>query len=267
MRNSNYIALICFLSLVSFGVKGQILNVDRENGEDTIQKKFRCSITLSFSSDKQKKNLVDVGSTNELDFFLSKNHLLVALAQTEMTFNGSQAIENNGFVQIRLRDNDSRKLYPDYFTQYQWNGVQGMEYRFLGGVNLRARFLEAKKSDLYASIGVFYESEKWNPNLSSYAFSTDSISSVFRNLMRLNVSSKYAFKFGEKIDLSGSTFVQFPFNNYFLSPRWFIDCNLNFDVTKHFAFVIHYDHNFDVYRPLPIDKYYYSLTLGAKFHL
>ena len=51
-------------------------------------------------------------------------------------------------------------------------------------------------------------------------------------------------------------------NNYFTSPRWFFDSNLFFTVNKHLEFTIHYDHNLDTYRPLPIDYYYYSISTG-----
>lgn len=48
-----------------------------------------------------------------------------------------------------------------------------MEYRGLGGMNLRMRWLEKKRSDLYTSIGVFYENEKWNPNLKSFGYKSN----------------------------------------------------------------------------------------------
>jgi hypothetical protein len=186
------------------------------------------------------------------------------LSQTEVSFNGKQTLENNGFFQLRFRDNDSRKIAPDFFTQYQWNGVQGMEHRALLGCNARFRWLDKKQSDLYTSIGAFYESEKWNPFINAYAFEKDSLSIVNRNIFRLNTSAKFAFKIAKNIDFAGTTFVQFPLNSNFITPRWFFDSNLYFTVNKHIGFTIHYDHNFDTYRPLPIDDYYYSITTGIQ---
>ena len=139
-----------------------------------------------------------------------------------------------------------------------------MERRALIGANARMRWLEKKQSDLYTSIGVFYESEKWNPFLNSYAFQKDSLGIVNRNMFRLNTSAKFAFKIAKNIDFAGTTFVQFPLNSNFITPRWFFDSNLYFTVNKHLGFTIHYDHNFDTYRPLPIDDYYYSITTGIQ---
>jgi hypothetical protein len=64
------------------------------------------------------------------------------------------------------------------------------------------------------------------------------------------------------VDFAVTTFVQFPMNCHFTTPRWFFDSNLFFTVNKHLEFTIHYDHNLDAYRPLPIDNYYYSISTG-----
>ena len=261
--NMKSLFLILFYFLFS-SINAQVLNIDREIENDTAFHRVRASFSFNFSNDKQKRNLLDFSNSSEIDYFLKNKYLFILLSQTEVSFNGKQALENNGFFQLRFRDNDSRKIAPDFFTQYQWNGVQGMERRALIGANLRMRWLEKKQSDLYTSIGAFYESEKWNPNLSSYAFQKDSTDIVNRNLLRLNTSAKFAFKISKNIDFAGTTFVQFPLNSHFITPRWFFDSNLYFTVNKHLGFTIHYDHNFDTYPPLPIDNYYYSITTGIQ---
>lgn len=258
---------ICGIWIVifhSFITHSQVLNIDRVTETDSISKKIRAYTTLSFSNEKQKKALIDFTNKTELNYFLPKKYLVVFLSQVDMAFNGKTINENNGFFQARFRDNDSRKISPDVFTQYQWNGIQGMEYRFLNGINARFKFLEKKKSDLYTGIGVFYEAEKWNPNLPSFAFKSAALNTVYRNMFRLNCSAKFAIKLSKAVDFSGSTFVQFPLNAHFGSSRWFFDSNLNFNVSKYWSFILHYDHNFDAFRPLPIDQYYYAMTLGIQ---
>lgn len=244
----------------------QVLNIDRENGQDTSIKRNLFNINFSFNLDKQKKNLLEFSSQLENDFFLKKKNLVwISLAQTDASFNGSAILENNGYFQMRLRDNDKRRVYPDYFVQYQWNGVWGLQNRALAGCNARFRFWESRKDDLYAGIGFFYEYEKWNPSVSAFAFNKDSLNIVYRSIPRLNLSAKTAVKLKDGIDLSTSTFVQFPMNEqfkHFLNPRWFIDLNLFMAVTKHVSVQVHFDHNFDTYRPLPIDNWYYNFNIG-----
>jgi hypothetical protein len=258
--------LSCFVYILCATLYGQILNVDRQKIKDTVFKRNRFYLNFGFKLDRQRQNLIQFNSQGENDFFFKKEKLIwITLAQTNASFNGASILENNGYFQMRLRDNDSRRVYPDYFIQYQWNGVLGLQNRALAGCNVRFRFREKKKDDLYAGIGLFYEYEKWNPFMTSFAFSQDSADIVYRAIPRLNVTAKAAIQLKEGIDLSGSTFIQFPLNEQFtnfINPRWFIDIKLYCEITKHVAVVINYDHNFDTYRPLPIDIYYYNANVG-----
>lgn len=253
--------------ILTGNIISQVLNIDREIDSDTLFRRVRANFNFTFSTDKQKNNLIDFSNISEIDYFLKNKYLFVFLAKSELAFSGLTALENNGFFQLRFRDNDSRKISPDLFLQYQWNGVQGIERRSLLGINARMRWMEKRKSDLYSGIGVFFEAEKWNPFLSAYAFDNASVGIVNRNLFRLNTSAKFAFNISKNIDFVGATFVQFPLNSYFLTPRWFFDANLFFSVNKHLEFTIHYDHNLDTYRPLPIDNYYYSISTGVNIKI
>ncbi|MFN5441313.1 MAG: hypothetical protein ACK5AR_05615 [Flavobacteriia bacterium] len=53
------IITLCCVFFLSH-TKAQILNVDRENGQDSIARKQLFSWNVSFSSDKQKKNLLEL---------------------------------------------------------------------------------------------------------------------------------------------------------------------------------------------------------------
>lgn len=262
--NNKILTLFVFISLWAHA---QVLNVDRENGQDSTKKQFLASFAGSFSSDKQKNKFVEFSNSTELDYILKNHYFFVLLNQTDIAFNGKNAIENNGFIQLRFRDNDTRFIAPDAYAQFQWNGIWGLESRSLAGLNARINCLEKKKSDLYFSIGAFYEMERWNPQLSSYAFKTDNLSFVYREMLRLNTVTKFAFKIGKKIDFAGISYIQFPLNNNFLKPRWVFDSNLYFEFSKNLNFLIHYDFNYDDYRPLPIDPFYYSLNFGVQFKI
>jgi hypothetical protein len=255
----------CFIFFIfSFKIISQVLNVDRENGQDSTKKKFLASFTGSFSSDKQKNKFIEFSNSTELDYFLKNHYFLVLLNQTDIAYNGKNSIEDNGFVQLRFRDNDTRTIAPDFYTQFQWNGIWGLESRSIAGVNARLNCLEKKKSDLYISAGAFYELERWNTKLSSYAYKTGTDTFVYREMLRLNMVTKFAFKIGEKIDFAGISYLQFPLNKNFLNPRWVFDSNLYFEISRNLNFLIHYDFNYDEFRPLPIDQFYYSLNLGVQ---
>lgn len=258
--------LTLVLLLCAFQLKAQVLNVDRSIGGDTVFRRDKFSINLGFNMDKQRRNLVQLMAQLENDFFFKKKNLIwITLLNTDASFNGKAILENNGYFQMRLRDNDTRRMYPDYYLQYQWNAVWGLQRRALAGCNLRFRFWEKRNDDLYASIGAFYEYEKWNPNVSGFGFAQDSLTQVERYIPRLNTSLKTSVKLTSAVDLAATSFIQFPMNQEFknfLSPRWILDMRISFLVTKHLTIQVHYDHSYDGYRPLPIDEYYYNLNVG-----
>jgi len=86
-------------------------------------------------------------------------------------------------------------------------------------------------------------------------------------MFRLNISVKHALKITENIDFSGISFLQFPINKNFEKPRWFYDSKLNFNINKYITLNLHYEHNLDLYRALPIESYYYSFTTGIQIKL
>ena len=59
-------------------LNAQVLNIDRENGQDTIPKNFGMVMGVDFASDKQQNDFIELSSSSELDFFL-KNDLLIVL--------------------------------------------------------------------------------------------------------------------------------------------------------------------------------------------
>lgn len=252
-----------FIAINSFS---QVLNVDRETETDTLKKAYYGVVDIDFSADKQQNTIFSTNSKVEFGKFLKKDLILILINSTQMILNGEESIENNGYFQLRFRDNDKRKLFPDSYAQYQWNNIIGMQQRYILGSNLRVNWIEKKGTDLYTGIGGFYENEVWETNGSAFEV-VDTNYREIRSLFRLNTTIKFAKKINDKIDFSGVNYLQFPLNDSFKLPRWFLNFQINMAVTNKLSFLIQYEHNYDLYRPLPIDDLYYSLTFGVKIQL
>lgn len=69
------------------------------------------------------------------------------------------------------------------------------------------------------------------------------------------------------MDFAFVNYVQFPMNSNFVKPHWFFDSNLNIAFSKMWSPVVHFEHNYDLYRPKPIDSYYYALTIGLRLQM
>ncbi|MFM1893638.1 MAG: hypothetical protein RIQ90_804 [Bacteroidota bacterium] len=246
----------------------QILTVESELYRDTTSgKKIGATLSLAFSNSKQRKNLLDFSSRGEFDVYFKNRYALIFLGRTDATYNGKTVLQNNGYLQIRYRDQDSRKFSLEPSLQAQWNGIQGMEYRFLTSLNLRMRWLTRPKANLYTGLGTFYEMERWNPLLGGYAFAMGDSSIILRNMFRLNLTSKYTLQLGTFVTWTGMTYVQFPINQHFNTPRWVFDTQFLFKLNKHLSFTINYNHNLDFFRPLPIDPYFYATSSGIRISI
>lgn len=103
MISVSHIKISIVVIFCSILAQAQVLNVDRENGQDSTKKRFSASFTCSFSSDKQKNKFIEFSNSTELDYFLKNHYFFVLLNQTDVAYNGKSTIEDNGFVQLRYR--------------------------------------------------------------------------------------------------------------------------------------------------------------------
>lgn len=261
----NKLPLIIFLTLL-FSISSfcQILNADRLISDDTIFKRWKGFADISFSTDKIKNSLLDGSSRIEMNRYLKNDYILVASINNDFTFNGNDAIQNEGFTQIRFRDNDKHNWSNESFIQYQWNGALGMDYRKVVGSNVRKRLFEKKKIDLYAGLGLFYEVEQWNWNGVENSEQYTETPTLNRSIVRLNHYWKMAYKLNDNMDISAVSYFQLPLNKDIANLRWFFELNTYIKMTKNTNFVIHWDHTYDNYRLVPISNYYYSLNFGIQ---
>jgi hypothetical protein len=266
MINQKWTEFLVVFLLTPFLSWSQILNSDREGTEDSVFKKWKFSGALTFSADKQKSSLFDVSSNLELYRNFINNYYIIGLVKNDAIYNGKSSIQNEGQLQLRYRDNDTRKYSIEYFTQYQWNGAWGMEFRYLFGSNLRMKFFEEKKSDLYIALGLFREWERWNWSGVRKVPIPPDAQSIENKIYRLNSYAKYSIKLNDKIDISTLSYLQFPLQGSFFNPRWYFESNLYLTVGKHINFLIHWDHIMDKRRLVPIDNFYYTFTTGIQFN-
>lgn len=265
MIDTKSIALYILITFCKTSLLGQVLNIDREIEIDSLHDKIETYVNLSFNTDKLKKELIDLSVKIESDLFIKNNYVLVALYSNDVTLNGSDFIQNQGYLHFRFRDHEKRKYSSESFIQYQWNGPLGMDYRQLAGNNLRYKILEKQNIDFYTGVGLFYEIEQWNLNGINSTADPIQPNLFNRQLFRLNSYFKTAYQVNENVDISTITYFQFPLNSNILNARWFFDLNTTLKIGKKSNCVIHWDNTFDNYRLVPISNFYYSLSIGLQF--
>jgi hypothetical protein len=257
------LCLVYFYTNISYG---QVLDADRTK-PDSSAKKLNCVIGITGSIDKQKKNLVDGATSVDLSNNIFNNHIIIFKGTFDFTTNGNEFLQNSGYLHLRFRDNDTRLLSPEYFIQYQWNGLLGMKGRKLVGTNLRWMVLDRTyKNDLFLGLGVMYEDEGWNykgvNSITDYSLYNDTTVQK----IRINQYIKCAFSIGNNIDFVLSNFIQSDIKNIF-KPRISTNVAINFQLHKHFGLSINSESMYDLNPVVPIDKFIYStkLQLNIKF--
>jgi hypothetical protein len=252
-----------FLALGFSGMaelQAQVINADRNVTTDSLHpNRPKGLLSFSASADKQRRNLVDVSSSADFSFFLPKRIVAVFLAKNDLTTNGSELVQNAGMLHLRFRDNDSRTIYPELFTQFQWNGVLGMEGRFLIGGNARWKFIHESEHDLFFGLGMMSETEKWNNNgVPAERLSADLPPSILVQRLRLNQYVKWAWRISPKTDFVFFNFLQAPSDSP-LQPRLASHLELNFTPSSFLGFSVVLDSMYDTRPVVPIDRFYYSL--------
>jgi len=255
--------LVCKGSLHS-----QILNVDRENGQDSISKRISIAANVGLSVDRQQVYLTQGTSGFELAIRSNRKHLLLLKTEISALFANQDPLEENGFATIRFRDQDSRTIYPDLYLQYQWNTVLGLKHRWVAGGNCRLKFVDNERFDLFGSIGVFYENEVWDPAISQFTFSDSTIllGQQARILARLNTYLKTGVNISKTSDIVIINYVQFPLSNAFFKPRWHLQASLITAISKRIELYLRYSHVFDVFRVLPINSFFFVTDVGIQIN-
>ena len=251
----------CFLATQS-----QVLNIDREVGSDTVLKKWEVVTGISISSDKQKKNLIDINSNVEVNRNTKNHRVLLGVFRNDAVFSGKNTLQDEGMFHIRFRDKDFRKFSIEEYIQYQWNGAWGLRYRYLGGTNLRIRWIEKKHFDFYSGTGFFREWEKWDWSGVKENLLPLDAQIRSRKSFRMNNYVKVSAKIAETVDFTTTSFLQFPLNGNFWQPRWYIEANLYVNAGRHTNFVFHWDHIIDNKKVVPIESFYYSFSTGIQLN-
>lgn len=264
--NSSKSMLLCGLFIGSFSISAQILNVDREKGQDSLSQRISLAANIGLSIDRQQVYLTQGTAGLEVALRSNKKHLLLIKAEGSALFANDQALEENGFATIRFRDQDFRTIYPDLFIQYQWNTVLGLKHRWVAGGNARLKLLDNQNLDLFASIGGFYENEVWDPSISQFTFEDSILQSGIRQriLARANSYLKSGIRISKSTDLVLINYIQFPLSSDFLKPRWHLQASFITSISKRIEFYLRYSHVYDVFRVLPINSFFFVTDFGIQ---
>jgi hypothetical protein len=244
--------------LLSFSLKGQILNIDKTDTADYVrQTKASFNLNSGLEIDQQKETLYDATNTAEM-MLQEYKELFILAASYRFTYNGPDDILNAGYVHLRYRHDYKNRIQPEPFVQYQWDNKRGIRYRALGGINVRYNFWKGDRFDLNCGAGPMYETEKWDYTAVDSGKVPLNAQPIVRRLWKINSYLRLDWKISANSDVTFNVFLQTRPDRF--QPRIAPHAQWDIKAGKHVGFSIAYTGLYDTRPVVPIEKFYYSLS-------
>lgn len=153
------------LVLISIGLKGQILKVDKSHLATDSAGYFTGVMDASFNvnnraSTPDRQN-VYVGINQNADMvYVGDRHATVLISGINYFKIGDGPLVYNGSAHVREVFNRKETLSPEIYGQAQFDESRNMELRWLLGGGMRWNVLRGENS-LHLGLGTFREHERW----------------------------------------------------------------------------------------------------------
>ena len=241
--------LVLFSALPSYS---QIVNIENKRlgkGEG-----FSGNIDLNLNFTMNSKQLLQIGDKLKVAYTKKKSHVMLLTDHSFVKSEGEDFV-NRGYYHVRynLTLKDSGRVDWEVYQQGQFNKIQKINLRLIGGTGFRFGLLKHKKYDLNIGTGFMGEYEELIDN----GVSRDVLSSSY-----LSFDGQFAEGFG----MNTITYFQpkmIDFGNYRLAN----ETQLRFKINKYLTFKVIYSLAHDS-RDIPeVRKTNYILknTLSFKF--
>lgn len=224
-----FLFLLFFLQ--TFLAKAQIVNI--ENMRLATKKEgFTGSVDLSLNFTMNTVQLLQIGDRARIGYKKKKHHILL-LTDHSLIRTNSLSIVNLGFEHVRYNYSfkDSGAVILELFEQAQFNKIQKINLRLLGGVGLRFHLLDQQHYQLNIGTGFMAEYEE----LIDFGISNDILSNNYIS---------FDGQFSEHIGMNVITYFQpklIDFGNYRLSN----ETQLRFIINKHLTYRVIYSLSHD----------------------
>lgn len=259
LLNRVVLITLCLYSFIA--VNAQILTVDSQIEEEGEQRSFFGTVNAGFDYDEIEGKVFELESNMDLNYVLKKG-LLVSVSQFDMTSSDGERAIDTGFSHLRYIQNYNAKITPEYFIQFQWDGVRGMKSRWIEGANLRFELLRDSLSKVFVGTGLFYETEVWDTRavINNDASVLNNIKNISSKTVKLNFYFKVNKNITNTMDAIFISYFQFPISNAFQLPRIAPSLQLNMNVFKALNYSITLQGFYDFKPIVPIKKYTFGIS-------
>jgi len=249
--------IIIILLFLSLGANAQVVNVEQERiKSDTTG--IAGTTQVAFQYMKNKSEVFNIEGDIHLQYKTNKSLFLIL---TDYTFSKAAGADyaNAGTQHIRYNYKIKPWLYPEVFTQAQFNRMLNVKFRWLIGAGPRFTLIKTKTLNT-ANIG---ELRMYTGILYMYEYE-ELTNSVYNRDHRVSSYVSLSCRLGKNISVINTTYYQ-PKINQFKDYRLSSQTDLKIVFSKHFAFKVSYFYFFDAFPALDAPKETQNLSNALSF--
>lgn len=255
--------LLTLALLPSFWVQGQILHTETFNVILDTSVHIKGNLLPEFNFQNLKEDLVEFENTADLSLRYGRNAVTFANKVSLSKF-GNETFQSGGFIYAEYRRIGANpKLAVEPYSQIHWAEVRGLDFKYAGGINFRARLITNKKTGLFVGVGPFYELERWNYDGVSEEKLPSNTQIVETELLKIGAYLSFKQEVLEKIFIDLSLYYQNRLNALGEPARFGTSSRISFGLTKYIDFIIQYQSIYDPNPVVPIDKLFNDITIGV----
>ena len=255
MRRLLYILLI--LS-APFPMYSQMLFSENLTMDIDSTKTIQGSLLPVLDFKTEKENVLTLKNTANLNLLIKHNRVINLINKLEFSTYGKKITVSGGYVHAEYRYllHHAFEVYP--YVESQWAGSRGMTYKISTGLQSRYRLVNSENCLMFATVGVFFEFEKWeNP-------STDNIAEpyAYSRSVKSHLSVSFRHRLGDHWALTTTAIHQAKPDSYFKKARFGVAVDLKYYITGTIGIGGTYRLIYDTSPIVPVRKDYNTVDAG-----
>lgn len=255
MRRLLYILLI--LS-APFPMYSQMLFSENLTMDIDSTKTIQGSLLPVLDFKTEKENVLTLKNTANLNLLIKHNRVINLINKLEFSTYGKKITVSGGYVHAEYRYllHHAFEVYP--YVESQWAGSRGMTYKISTGLQSRYRLVNSENCLMFATVGVFFEFEKWeNP-------SNDNIAEpyAYSRCVKSHLSVSFRHRLGDHWALTTTAIHQAKPDSYFKKARFGGAVDLKYNITPTIGIRGTYRLIYDTSPIVPVRKDYNTVDAG-----
>lgn len=255
MRRLLYILLI--LS-APFPMYSQMLFSENLTMDIDSTKTIQGSLLPVLDFKTEKENVLTLKNTANLNLLIKHNRVINLINKLEFSTYGKKITVSGGYVHAEYRYllHHAFEVYP--YVESQWAGSRGMTYKISTGLQSRYRLVNSENCLMFATVGVFFEFEKWEKP------STDNIAEpyAYSRSVKSHLSVSFRHRLGDHWALTTTAIHQAKPDSYFKKARFGGAVDLKYNITPTIGIRGTYRLIYDTSPIVPVRKDYNTVDAG-----